>query len=94
MFLKKNILLLLLCIFFKLNYCNQTFNEINQNIYDNNENNTIISPIIKFNNKNNAKKNIILGIIENYNWDIVSPFFESIIKVNFTNCDIVMFVRK
>ena len=92
MFLKKNILLLL-CIFFKLNYCNQTFNEINQNIYDNNENNTIISPIIKFNNKNNAKKNIILGIIENYNWDIVSPFFESIIKVNFTNCDIVMFVR-
>lgn len=39
------------------------------------------------------KKNVILGIIQNYSLSRVLPFFNSIFYSNFTNCDIVMFVR-
>ena len=45
------------------------------------------------NDKFIAKKNVILGIIQNYTIIKVLPFFNSIIYSNFTNCDIVMFVR-
>ena len=65
-------------------YCfrNKSFNEI----YDT-EIKPQISNIIK-------KKNIILSIIQKYSLGQIMPFFESLIKANFENCDVVMFVRK
>lgn len=42
----------------------------------------------------NQKKNLIVGIIENYSINSILPFFRSFIRADFKNCDIVMFVRK
>ena len=42
----------------------------------------------------NNKKNIIIGAIIKYSWDVIRNFIKSIIKANFENCDIVMFVGK
>ena len=39
------------------------------------------------------KKNIIFGIIEKYSLNTVLPFFKSLIKSGFQNCDIIIFVR-
>jgi len=36
---------------------------------------------------------LILGVIANYNWKIIAPFFNSLKKANFNNCDCVMFVE-
>ena len=68
-----------------------------QNINSNKKEN-IISNIpehidIHFFNSNFTKKNLIFGIIDNYKLATVLPFFESLIKSNFQNCDIVVFVR-
>ena len=41
----------------------------------------------------NNKKNVILGIIQKYSIDDILPFFKSLLKAQFHNCDIVMFVR-
>ena len=46
-----------------------------------------------FSKNDYKKKNIILGIIENYSLNIILPFFKSFLKSNFENCDIVMFIR-
>ena len=43
--------------------------------------------------ENLFKKNVIIGIIRNYRLEIVLPFFRSYLQANFTNCDIVMFVK-
>ena len=40
------------------------------------------------------KKNIILGTIVRYSLKTVSPFFNSLIHSNFTNCDVVIFIKK
>jgi len=51
---------------------------------------------INNNYKNNltiTKKNVILGVILNYDWEIIAPFFISFKKVSFNNCDCVMFVE-
>ena len=45
-------------------------------------------------NINHKKKNLIFSIIEKYSLKEILPFFESLIKANFENCDVVMFVRK
>ncbi len=39
------------------------------------------------------KKNLILGVIVRFSWFIISPFFKSLIKVHYQNCDIIMFVN-
>ena len=46
-------------------------------------------------NSNNSekKKNAILGIIQGYSIDNIFPFFKSLIKADFLNSDIVIFVR-
>lgn len=84
---------ILLIIFLVLNFCSN--NEFfAQKLYDNN-----INKSNKFNLSSNfsgidyKKKNIILGIIENYSLNIILPFFKSFQKSNFENCDIVMFIR-
>ena len=38
------------------------------------------------------KKNLIIGAIVNYNWEILSPFFNSFKEAKFKNCECVMFV--
>ena len=44
-------------------------------------------------NLNNTKKNVILGVIINYDWKTIAPFFISFKKARFNNCDCVMFVK-
>lgn len=48
------------------------------------------------NDKNEAKhkKNAILGVIVRYSWRSISPFFKSLMKADYKNCDIIMFVRE
>ena len=41
-----------------------------------------------------SKKNLILGAVTNYKWEIVQPFFKSFEAVGFENCDCVIFVAK
>ena len=41
-----------------------------------------------------SKKNLILGAVANYRWEIVQPFFKSFEAVGFENCDCVIFVKK
>ena len=38
------------------------------------------------------KKNLIIGAITNYNWEILYPFFKSYELAGFENCECVMFV--
>lgn len=40
-----------------------------------------------------TKKNVILGVIINYNWAKIAPFFISFKEARFKNCDCVMFVE-
>ena len=40
------------------------------------------------------KKNLIIGTIINYNWNIIQNYFISLKKAGFENCDIVMYVGK
>lgn len=58
-------------------------NNENHNLRDINLSNTLIS-----------KKNLILGVIQEYSLVTVLPFFKSIIRSKFTNCDVVIFFRK
>ena len=39
------------------------------------------------------KRNLILGVIQNYSWEKIEPFFISLIKADFKLCDYVMFVN-
>ena len=41
---------------------------------------------------NPQKKNLILGIIKDYKWNEISPFFNSIKNTKFENCDIVIYI--
>ena len=41
---------------------------------------------------NFIKKNLIFGAIKGYNWEIIKPFFISLYKANFKECDCVIFV--
>ena len=68
-------------------------NNINENITKNmiekrNFNKNINFSIIKL------KKNLIIGALKNYDWKIISPFFESFKRVKFQNCECVIFYDK
>ena len=41
-----------------------------------------------------SKKNLILGVILNFDWNIIQPYFKSFEGVGFENCDCVMFVSQ
>ena len=62
-------------------------------IKNHNRTNEIKNNFSPLNNIYKIKKNVILGIIQEYSVTKVLPFFSSIIYSNITNCDIVMFVR-
>ena len=52
------------------------------------------SSTIKKNNSNNLKKNLLIGAVRNYNWDIIEPFFKSFKQARFENCECVIFVEE
>lgn len=68
-------------------------------IFKANNINNISNLIIEKQEKNSfyenttTKKNLILGVIVKYNWKIIAPFFNSLKRANFNNCDCVMFVE-
>ena len=63
----------------------------NNHNYSEQINNKYLNPKRKL---NESKKNLILGVILNYDWKIVQPYFKSFEGVGFENCDCVMFVSK
>ena len=69
-------------IFLSLVFICMIFKFKTNNINDNSNNNLTI-----------IKKNLVLGIILNFDWKTISPFFISFQKVHFNNCDCVMFVE-
>ena len=38
------------------------------------------------------KKNLLIGAVKNYNWKKIEPFFKSLKKADFKNCDCIIFV--
>ena len=74
------LLFVFICIIFKINakHINNSFNK----------NLTITKK-----NVINQKGNTLLGVILNYDWKIIAPFFISFKKARFNNCDCVMFVE-
>ena len=46
----------------------------------------------KTENSSFVKKNLIIGAVKNYNWQIVAPFFRSYQNAGFENCDCIMYV--
>ena len=83
---------LLIIIFLEFNNCNK--NELFLKRFNNNiKNDNNFNQSLNLNKDNYKKKNLILGIIENYSFNTILPFFKSLIKANFDNCDIVMFIR-
>jgi hypothetical protein len=57
--------------------------KIQNNTFDNIKNSTV-----------RLKKNLVIGAIVNYKWEVISPFFKSFEKVGFENCDCIMFVGR
>ena len=43
---------------------------------------------------NLQKKNLIIGAFKKYNWEIIKPFFISLLKANFQKYDCIMFVME
>ena len=78
-------------------FFNSIINE--KNIYFLKDKNHLISNDLKRNFTSchfktvNNKKNVILGIIDNYKLNRILPYFKSLIHANISNCDIIMFVR-
>ena len=89
---KKGMKVINLIIFFIL--FNLINNNTNVNISKNSNNiNNISNTYIGSKKSLYNKKNLILGIIQNYSLNVILPFFKSLIRANFKNCDVVMFVR-
>lgn len=86
------LIILLIYSFLQLNLCNEFINNENSNIYFKINNNDIIYNT--FNSINlTEKKNLILGTLARYSWKDILIFFNSLIQANFTNCDIVIFIK-
>ena len=86
------LLIFFLSFFFSINLCKHNINKTYSNIYfkinhKDNIHNQINSSRV------NIKKNVILGTLMNYSLDQVLPFFNSLIQANFSNCDVVIFIR-
>lgn len=78
-------------------FCNKNINSsVNSEINFNNigKINNIVFQNIYDRNLTKYKKNAILGVIVRYSWKSISPFFKSLMKADYKNCDIIMFVRE
>ena len=98
--LKKNCINFFIFYIIFLNY-NSSINgcifsiENRSNInYEMKKNNRKLNLLDIFNSKKSYKKNIIIGAITKYPWEKIRNFFVSLSKVEFGNCDFVMFVGK
>lgn len=81
-------------LFFLYNYSLSNENiSPNKSFNKENYNSTLQHHSIKYNSIISNKKNVILGIIQRFSLYQILPFFKSYIHANFTNCDVVMFVR-
>ena len=87
-------IILMLNYIIQLYFCSQYTDLTNSYINNkNNANNTLINN--KFNNSFiETKKNLILGTIIKYSLKKILPFFNSLINANFSNCDVVIFIKK
>lgn len=83
--------IIILPLFFNFHIC-----QIEKYLLNNNKNNSYKGkenyPLLEYNST--VKRNVILGIIENYSLRKILPFFKSFLHANMTNCDIVIFVKK
>jgi len=87
------LIFLLICIFIKLKANN--INKDTTLIIENQNNNSILENTLPItNNLTIKKKNLILGVIKNYDWNAIYPFFMSFKNAGFNNCDCVMFVNE
>ena len=84
---------LLIIILLYFNNCNENEFFINKLHNDKNKNNNNFSQSYNLSQIYSKKKNLILGLIQKYSLKKILPFFNSFLKANFENCDIVMFIR-
>ena len=73
--------------------CQNNINISEKSYLNKSDNNKYYHPNLNSYNLINKKKNVILGIISKYSLSTIIPYFKSYLRANFTNCDIVMFVR-
>ena len=76
--------------FLNLNICNDN---LFKNIYNISNINTTFYKFFNSGEIYKTKRNVILAAIQAYSISNVLPFFNSLIKSNIQNCDIVIFVR-
>ena len=62
-------------------------------IKPNNEYSININTIRNLNSDDSNKKNVIISIIKGYSWNLIKPFFISLLEANIKNCDLIMFVE-
>ena len=72
-----------------INYSKELFNNSLKNKFYNSQNN-----LRNLDSNNSDKKNLILGFIRGYTWNILKPFFISLISANIKNYDLVIFVDR
>ena len=84
---------LLIILFLEFNNCNK--NELFVKKFNNNtkNNHNYFNQSFYLDKTYLKKKNLIFGLIENYSFNTILPFFKSLVKANFENCDTVIFVR-
>ena len=63
------------------------FNELTEKPLNN------LTNIQNYSHNNNNKKNLVIGVLANYNWEAIEPFFVSFKTAGFHNCDCIMFVN-
>jgi len=84
---------LFLIIFMLIKLKANNINKETTLIIENQNNNSFLENILPItNNLTIKKKNLILGVIKNYGWNIIYPFFISFKKAGFNNCECVMFI--
>ena len=86
------LLIFSLFFFFSINFSNQHINKTYSKInFKFNRYNRIYN---QFNsNRVTLKKNVILGTLMKYSLDQILPFFNSLIQANFSNIDVVIFIK-
>ena len=62
---------------------------INHSINQNSNHSHNLSSIKTLSNK----KNLLMSLVINYSWEKIFPFIKSLIKVNFSYCDIIVFIN-
>ena len=62
-------------------------------IKPNNEYSININTIRNLNSDDSNKKNVIISIIKGYSWNLIKPFFISLLEAKIKTCDLIMFVE-